>query len=218
MAVIQIPNLPAAIALTGSEQLEIVQAGVSCRTTTGAIANLNASAIAALQSDVSTLQSDVSTLQVDVAALQDVFCASYYSTQTQSHGAIGNEAIITCNQTDFEYGISKVSNSQFTAPVNGVYNVQFSIQLVAPDNNKIAYVWLKKNGSSVAHSNTEIDLPNKDNGYVAAWNFLVQLNAGQYIQLAWTSNDSVAVKATDPAPYGPGIPSVILTMNLVRRL
>lgn len=36
---IQIPNLPVAISLNGSEQVEIVQAGVSSRTTTGAIAN-----------------------------------------------------------------------------------------------------------------------------------------------------------------------------------
>lgn len=41
MANVQIPNLGAAIALDGSEQLEIVQAGTSVRTTTGAIAGLN---------------------------------------------------------------------------------------------------------------------------------------------------------------------------------
>jgi hypothetical protein len=35
---VQIPNLPVAISLDGSEELEIVQAGVSVRTTTGAIA------------------------------------------------------------------------------------------------------------------------------------------------------------------------------------
>lgn len=189
MAVVQIPNLPAAIALTGTEQLEIVQAGVSVRTTTQAIANLNTTP-----------------------------CASYYSTATQNHGAIGNTAIITCNQTDFEYGISLVSNSQFTASVNGIYNLQFSIQVVAPDNNKRAYFWLKKNGVDVPQSNTEIDLPNKNYGYVAAWNFMVNLNAGNYLQLAWTSNDSVAVAAVDPAPYGPAIPSVIATMSLIRRL
>lgn len=37
MANTTIPNLPLAVALTGSEQLEIVQAGTSMRTTTGAI-------------------------------------------------------------------------------------------------------------------------------------------------------------------------------------
>lgn len=36
---VQIPNLPVAISLNGTEQVEIVQAGVSSRTTTGAIAN-----------------------------------------------------------------------------------------------------------------------------------------------------------------------------------
>lgn len=37
---IQIPNLPVAISLNGSEQVEIVQSGVSRRTTTEQIANL----------------------------------------------------------------------------------------------------------------------------------------------------------------------------------
>lgn len=37
---IQIPNLPLAISLNGSEQVEIVQSGTSARTTTQAIANL----------------------------------------------------------------------------------------------------------------------------------------------------------------------------------
>lgn len=38
MAVVQIPNLPPAIALTGGEQLEAVQAGVSVRISTTQIA------------------------------------------------------------------------------------------------------------------------------------------------------------------------------------
>lgn len=37
---IQIPNLPVAISLSGAEQVEIVQAGTSARTTTQSIANL----------------------------------------------------------------------------------------------------------------------------------------------------------------------------------
>lgn len=41
MSVKQIPNLPAATSLSGNEELEIVQAGVSRRTTTQAIADLN---------------------------------------------------------------------------------------------------------------------------------------------------------------------------------
>lgn len=44
MAYTTIPNLPLATALTGSEQLEIVQNGVSSKTTTGAFAALNQTA------------------------------------------------------------------------------------------------------------------------------------------------------------------------------
>ena len=43
---VQIPNLPVAIALSGTEQVEIVQAGVSSRTTTQDIANLAQVALA----------------------------------------------------------------------------------------------------------------------------------------------------------------------------
>ena len=40
MSNVQIPNLPVATSLSGNEEIEIVQAGVSRRTTTGAIANV----------------------------------------------------------------------------------------------------------------------------------------------------------------------------------
>lgn len=39
MAVVQIPNLPLAISLVGNEQLEIVQSGVSCRTSVQAVSS-----------------------------------------------------------------------------------------------------------------------------------------------------------------------------------
>lgn len=43
MAQIQIPNLPVAISIDGTEELEIVQAGTSRRTTVGAISAFSAS-------------------------------------------------------------------------------------------------------------------------------------------------------------------------------
>lgn len=190
MAVIQIPNLPPAIALSGAEELEIVQAGVSRRTTTG----------------------DVSAIRYQSP------CGAFYSTVTQTHGAVGNAVVVTCNQTDFAYDVSLVSSSRFTAGVSGIYNIEFSLQLVAALNNKHAYVWLRKNGVNVAQSNTEVDLANKDYGYVAAWNLMVSLNAGQYVEIVWTSDDTVSLRAVDPAPYGPAIPSAIVTMDLVRRI
>lgn len=50
MATVQIPNLPMAIAINGSEQLECVQNGVSVRITTGQIALFAAALFIAKQS------------------------------------------------------------------------------------------------------------------------------------------------------------------------
>ena len=63
---------------------------------------------------------------------------------------------------------------------------------------------------------SEIDLANKDYGYVAAWNFLTDLAAGGYVELAWTSNDGGTILKDGAAAYGPNIPSVIATVCLVR--
>lgn len=53
MAYKQIPNLPVAVSLSGAEEVEIVQAGVSVRTTTQDIADL---AIVYVAQNVTTSQ------------------------------------------------------------------------------------------------------------------------------------------------------------------
>ena len=112
MANTQIPDLPAAVALNGSEQLEIVQNGTSARTTTQDVGDL--------------AMPYISNLQNYVDYLEKIPCASFYSTQTQTHGAIGAEALVTCNQVDFQNSISVVSNNRFQVDIAGIYNFQFS--------------------------------------------------------------------------------------------
>lgn len=140
----------------------------------------------------------------------------FQSHQTQTLAGAGVTTLVTYNVTNLSYGVSVVSNTKLTVANPGVYNIQFSLQIVGAVNNKQAYIWLKKNGSDVAYSNTEIDLSNKDYGYVASWNFLVDLNANEYVELAWTSNDGGTVLRDGAAAYGPNIPSVIATVCLVR--
>jgi hypothetical protein len=149
---------------------------------------------------------------------------AFQSNINQTLTAAATPTLVRYEVTDLSYGVSVASNP--SGPANtrikvnnaGVYNFQFSIQVVAAVNNSQAYFWLKKNGADVTSSNTEIDLPNKDYGYVAAWNFLVALNANEYVELSWSATDSGAYlrDGTPAAGYGPQIPSVIATMVLVR--
>jgi len=227
MSVIQIPNLPAAIALTGTEQLEIVQAGVSCRTTTGGVAGLNTPAISALQSDVSTLQSDVSTLQSDVSALQTGLSnlktyGSFISSVTQTNTGPTAVRLMYFDTTPVaSSGVTLASNgtnlSRMTVAYTGVYNIMFSAQiLTSSGGSQSAFIWLRINGSNVVASNTEFSIAKNNANLVAAWNWMVPLTAGQYVEIAWESADANLTLVHSASPtYGPAIPSIIATINAV---
>ena len=120
-------------------------------------------------------------------------------------------------------GVTIVNNglgnpTQITVSQTGIYNIQFSAQLTknggtAADVN----IYLKKNGVNLGASNTIVTLANNNHYVVAAWNFFVQLNAGQYAEIAWyTTNANVTLQAVPVAvPPVDTIPSVILTVNRV---
>jgi len=147
---------------------------------------------------------------------------AFSSHVQQNVGGIGVPTLVTYNVTDLSYGVQVASNP--SGPANtrivvanqGVYNLQFSIQVQAAVNNTQAYLWLRKNGTDVPYSNTEVDFPNKDHGYVAAWNFLLALNANDWLELVWTATDAGTFLKDGAATYGPNIPSVIATLTLVR--
>lgn len=115
--------------------------------------------------------------------------------------------------------VSIVNGSQITVGVSGTYNIAFSAQMFHTANDvATADIWFRVNGVDVPDSNTQITFERKDYKYVAAWNFMVDLNANDYVQLMWFSNDpTVRVSYAPPAvaPIRPAIPSLILTVNQV---
>jgi hypothetical protein len=49
---------------------------------------------------------------------------------------------------------------------------------------------------------------------VAAWNFLLEMNAGDYFELMWEVSDLAVSLLADPASaVHPAIPSIILTVT-----
>jgi hypothetical protein len=146
--------------------------------------------------------------------------ASFYDTTHQT--ATANTATaVGCNTADISRGISVVSGNRFTVSRKGTYNFQFSAQLLNTDSaeHNIS-IWFRKNGNDVANSTTDITVPSRhgsvDGAEVAAWNFFIDLLAGEYVQLMW-STPSTAVSldytAARTAPVRPAVPSVIVTMN-----
>ena len=120
--------------------------------------------------------------------------------------------------TDFSSGVTVVANNRFTVTSAGLYNLQFSSQLHhrgGGGSGETIEIWLAKNGTAVADSATRLIVPNS-RFVVAAWNFFVQLGAGEYAQLMYyTNNANIAIEHLPINGVIPAIPSSIVTMTRI---
>jgi hypothetical protein len=110
---------------------------------------------------------------------------------------------------------SIVSGSQITAAAAGIYNLQFSIQILSTGGGGggDVEIWLAKNGTAVADSNTRFVLQNQNEPQLAALNFVESLAAGDYLELYWaTDNTNIELHNSASVMGGPAIPAVILTI------
>lgn len=144
---------------------------------------------------------------------------SFYSNTTQSNPIANTAMAITLNNTPSANGVSVVSNSRLTVTKAGIYNIQFSAQLTKTDaGSDYLEIWLSKNGSAVAWTNTRFKLDGSNSYQLAALNFVETLNASEYVQLMWGSSDiNAKLIAIDSAntTMGVGVPSVIVTVTPV---
>jgi hypothetical protein len=150
---------------------------------------------------------------------------SYYDTTTQTAAVANTAYAMTLNSTankindgPLQYGVYiGTPNSRVYVDNTGTYNIQFSAQFISTNaSSKDVYIWLSVNGTNVADSATKITLSGSSNAYVAAWNFVVSLTAGDYFELYWeTTNTNVSILATTASGNIPAIPSVILTVTSI---
>lgn len=111
-------------------------------------------------------------------------------------------------------------NTRLYVAETGVYNVQFSAQCdLSSGSNGIIYFWLKQNGSDIADTSGKVIVSGPNAATMAAWNYLLLLKAGDYIELAWSSTDIHSIlkqeAAHTTAPIRPALPAVILTITWV---
>lgn len=140
----------------------------------------------------------------------------FYDTTTQTAAATNTAYPITLNSTSITDGVYIGSpTSRVYVDRVGTYNFQFSCQLnKASSNAKNVYIWYRLNGADAAYSATAVTLAGNSAAAVAAWNFVVEMNAGDYFELVWSTDDTgcqiVSLASVSPAP---AIPSVILTVT-----
>jgi len=118
---------------------------------------------------------------------------------------------------DYENSTSIASSSRMTVAYPGIYNLQWSAQILNSDSVvRSLSVWLRKNGTDVVGStrNTSVQA-GQANG---AWNYYIQLVAADYIEIYWSTNNALVTLQTYAAqttPTRPTTPSVIATLSFV---
>ena len=143
---------------------------------------------------------------------------AFHDTTTQTAAVINTAYPVTFNATDLSSNVTiGTPTSRVITSVAGIYNFQFSIQLHKTNASVgYVYIWARINGTDVANSASKIALNGSQAETIAAWNFVLNMNANDYFELVWSTTDTGCqlLYNTTVSP-APAIPSVILTVTQV---
>lgn len=131
------------------------------------------------------------------------------------------------NTTDFANDTSLVSTTAMTVAVAGIYNMQFSVQIENGDNapNDV-FLWLRQNGTDIIGSTGKVGMParkgtNDPSHDIKGWNYFLSMNAGDYVEIWWSTtgiNVTIPNYIATPLPDKPSTASVVATMTFVSAL
>ena len=150
---------------------------------------------------------------------------SFRDTTTQQIDAVNTPKAMTFNQITpgvngvSASGVSVEFGSHIVVARTGTYNIQFSAQLTKTDSgNDIMDIWLRRNGSDVPLSNSEITIT-ASLRQVATSNYIIDLAAGDYVQLMYSSADiatRILAIAPQTNPVRPAGPSIAVAITQVQ--
>lgn len=145
--------------------------------------------------------------------------------------AVANTAtVMLFRTTDFANGVSVVSNSKITVAQSGIYNLQWSAQFNNTDTQEHdVSVWLRQDGpgagTDIPGSAGRISIPKVHGGIdghtIVGWNYYVSLQAGEFVELWWSTPDALVTIQHLPAgvaPVRPSTASTVVTMTFVSTL
>jgi len=154
--------------------------------------------------------------------------AGVYVTEAQAVPSATTALAIPYDTTDYNNQISldATDKSKVVFAVSGFYNIQFSIQLL---NGKSSIdnvtLWFRQNGVDIPNTAGIATVPlgpgTSLGAIIVAWNLVIPITAGDYIQLMMASDSGDTVAGSYPpgtAPVLPLSPSVIFTATFVSAL
>ena len=151
-----------------------------------------------------------------------------FSSSVDQTTTANTATLMTLNTVDFANGV-RIDSSKITVSNPGIYNLQFSTQFQNTDNQiQDISIWLKQNGTDIPGSTGLVSIPARKSAsageeahQIIGWNYFVSMNAGDYIQIYWsTTLASVTIQAyaAGTGPVRPSTQSVVATLSFVSAL
>jgi len=151
----------------------------------------------------------------------------FTNNSDQLSPSVGSTAVVVYDTTEEASGVFLSDTSRLNVRNYGIYNVQFSLQLVNNDNDpQFADVWFRLNGTDVPRSASRFDIPARKSAgvpshVVGTVNTFIEMQAGDYVQIAGTTSStdvSLEHYAADTGIPRPAIPAVITTVQYIAPL
>ena len=131
------------------------------------------------------------------------YYAQYQSLITQTAAANNTGYPMRFEVMDLSNQVTVVNNgsgnpTRITFANAGIYNLQFSSQFQNTDNAQHDItIWLRLNGSDVAGSAGFVQIPARkaagsgnEGHLITSWNYLLDVSAGQYYELVWSTSSA----------------------------
>lgn len=152
--------------------------------------------------------------------------ASITEAQTLASPTVAVPIAILKETSSNGVSIDDTDKTKVVFAVDGIYNIQFSIQMVSFDTTiDNVTIWFRQNGVDIPYSAGVATVPAihgvSPGTAIISWNLVQPVNAGDYIQLLFASDTGNTVAATyagGTTPVHPVSPSIILTATFVSAL
>lgn len=163
----------------------------------------------------------------DAAEADTAPYGSFSNNTDQTAPSVGSTAVVVYDTTEESNGVHLSNSSRLNVRNAGIYNVQFSLQLVNKDNApQYADIWFRVNGTDVPRSASRFDIPARksasDWGHIIGTvNIFLDMNANDYVEIAGTTSSTLIGLehyAADAAIPRPVIPASIVTVNYIAPL
>jgi hypothetical protein len=151
----------------------------------------------------------------------------FTNNNDQLSPSVGATAVVVYDSTEEASGVFLSNSSRLNVRNYGIYNVQFSLQLVNLSNDaQFADVWFRVNGTDVPRSASRFDIPARKSAGVPSHvigtvNTFIEMQVGDYVEIAGTTSStdvSLEHYVADTVIPRPAIPAAIVTVQYIAPL